>query len=98
MISLVRALSFNGLANGFWIAAINGGRHVAPAFAGDTLYAWSEVLAVDSLPDRNDLGAVRLRTLATRDVPYVDSPGEHGGADAVLLDFDYTVLMPRRQS
>ena len=98
VISLVRALSFNGLANGFWIAAINGGRHVAPAFAGDTLYAWSEVLAVDSLPDRNDLGAVRLRTLATRDVPYVDSPGEHGGADAVLLDFDYTVLMPRRQS
>jgi 2-methylfumaryl-CoA hydratase len=98
VISLARALSFNGLANGFWIAAINGGRHVAPAFAGDTIYAWSEVLAVESLPNRNDLGALRLRTLATRDVPYVEPAGEHGGSDAVLLDFDYTVLMPRRQA
>ena len=44
VISLARALSFNGLANAFHIAAINGGRHVAPCFAGDTVYAWSEVL------------------------------------------------------
>ena len=36
VISLARALSFNGLANAFHIAAINGGRHVAPCFAGDT--------------------------------------------------------------
>jgi 2-methylfumaryl-CoA hydratase len=43
IISLARSLSFNGLANAFSIAAINGGRHVAPAFAGDTIYAWSEV-------------------------------------------------------
>ena len=33
-ISLARALSFNGLANAFHVAAINGGRHVAPLFAG----------------------------------------------------------------
>ena len=33
VISLARALSFNGLANAFHIAAINGGRHVAPCFA-----------------------------------------------------------------
>ena len=44
VISLARALSFNGLANAFHVAAINGGRHVAPCFAGDTIYAWSEVL------------------------------------------------------
>ncbi len=41
-ISLARALSFNGMNNAFHIAAINGGRHVAPLFAGDTVYAWSE--------------------------------------------------------
>jgi 2-methylfumaryl-CoA hydratase len=29
IISLARSLSFNGLANAFSIAAINGGRHVA---------------------------------------------------------------------
>jgi 2-methylfumaryl-CoA hydratase len=44
IISLARSLSFNGLANAFSIAAINGGRHVSPAFAGDTIYAWSEVI------------------------------------------------------
>ena len=43
VISLARALSFNGLANAFHIAAINGGRHVAPLFAGDTVFAWSEI-------------------------------------------------------
>ena len=44
IISLARALSFNGLENAFHIAAINAGRHVSPAFAGDTVYAYSEVL------------------------------------------------------
>ena len=34
VISLARAISFNGLANAFHIAAINGGRHVSPMFAG----------------------------------------------------------------
>jgi 2-methylfumaryl-CoA hydratase len=45
VISLARALSFNGLANAFHIAAINGGRHVSPLFAGGTVFAWSEVPA-----------------------------------------------------
>ena len=36
------ALSFNGLANAP-ISAINAGAHASPAFAGDTVYAWSEV-------------------------------------------------------
>ena len=36
IISLARALSFNGLANAFAIVGINGGRHVNPVFAGDT--------------------------------------------------------------
>ena len=44
VISLARALSFNGLANGFRVAAINGGSHVGPTFGGDTIYAWSEIL------------------------------------------------------
>ena len=59
-ISLARALSFNGLANAFHIAAINGGRHVAPLFAGDTVFAWSEVLASADLPGRKDVGALRV--------------------------------------
>src|SRR5437868_1473223 len=72
--SLARALSFNGLANAFHIAAINGGRHVAPLFAGLTVFAWSEILAKAELPGRDDVGALRLRTVATKDRPCADFP------------------------
>jgi 2-methylfumaryl-CoA hydratase len=78
VISLARALSFNGLANAFHIAAINGGRHVAPLFAGDTVFAWSEVLATSELPGRDDVGALRLRTVASRDRPCTDFPYQNG--------------------
>jgi 2-methylfumaryl-CoA hydratase len=90
VISLARALSFNGLANAFRIAAINGGRHVAPTFAGDTIYAWSEVL--EKAPLGADLGALRLRTIATKDRPCADFPRED---PAVVLEFDYWALIPR---
>ena len=99
IISLARSLTFNGLANAFKVAAINGGRHVSPTFAGHTIYAWSEVLGKMELPGRNDLGALRLRTVATKDRPCADFPfkSADGTYDpAVVLDFDYTVLMPRR--
>jgi 2-methylfumaryl-CoA hydratase len=97
VISLARALSFNGLANAFHIAAINGGRHVAPLFAGTTVFAWSEVLAKSDLPGRDDVGALRLRTVAAKDHPCADFPLKSGEEDdpAVLLDLDYWVLMPR---
>jgi 2-methylfumaryl-CoA hydratase len=97
VISLARALSFNGLANAFHVAGINGGRHVAPLFAGDTVFAWSEVLDVAALPGRGDVGALRLRTVATKDRQCDDFPDKTGGGDdpAVILDLDYWVLMPR---
>ena len=44
VISMARALSFNGLANAQMIVAINAGAHAGPCFAGDTMRAWSEVL------------------------------------------------------
>jgi 2-methylfumaryl-CoA hydratase len=97
VISLARSLSFNGLANAFHIAAINGGRHVAPLFAGKTVFAWSEVLAKSELPGRDDVGALRLRTVATADRPCADFPYKAGNdyAPEVLLDLDYWTLMPR---
>jgi 2-methylfumaryl-CoA hydratase len=97
IISLARALSFNGLANAFKLAGLNGGRHVAPCFAGDTIYAWSEVLDRAELPGRDDLGALRLRTIATKDRTCADFPGRiEGGYEAgVVLELDYWVLMPR---
>ena len=97
VISLARALSFNGLANAFHVAAINGGRHVAPMFAGGTVFAWSEVLAKSELPGRQDVGALRLRTIAALDRPCGDFPLKTGDEydSAILLDLDYWVLMPR---
>ncbi len=50
VISLARALSFNGLGNCLHILAINGGSHVNPCRAGDTVYAWSEVLDTAASP------------------------------------------------
>jgi 2-methylfumaryl-CoA hydratase len=97
VISLARALSFNGLANAFHIAAINGGRHVAPLFAGGTVFAWSEIMAKADLPGRSDVGALRIVTRATRDLPCTDYPLEDGTAEqpGVLLELDYWALMPR---
>jgi 2-methylfumaryl-CoA hydratase len=97
VISLARALSFNGLANAFHVAAINAGRHVSPLFAGMTVFAWSEVLDKAELDGRDDVGALRLRTVATKDQPCDDFPLRAADADhpAMLLDLDYWVLMPR---
>ena len=96
-ISLARALSFNGLGNAFHVTAINGGRHVAPLFAGLTVFAWTEVLDKAELLGRDDVGALRLRTVATKDKPCDDFPYKIGKEydPAVILDLDYWVLMPR---
>ena len=98
VISLARALSFNGLGNAVLLGAINGGRHVAPCFAGNTVFAWTEVMEKVELDRRTDLGALRLRTFATKDAPCKNLPGplEKGYAEGVILDLDYWVFMPRR--
>ena len=95
VISLARALSFNGLANAQMIVALNAGAHANPCFAGDTVRAWSEVL--DRAPtDAPGVGAIRLRLVAMRSD---GTPGALRGADGkyrpeVLLDLDYWALMP----
>src|SRR5262249_20755200 len=97
VISLARALSFNGLANAFHVAAINGGPQVGTLFAGKTVFDWSEVTDRAELPNRRDVGALRLRTVATKDRPCTDFPLKSGEEDdpAVILDLDYWVLVPR---
>ncbi len=99
IISLARALSFNGLANAFHIAAINGGRHVAPAFAGDTIYAWSEILEKAVLSGREDIGALRIRTIAAKNRPCAGHPYKLPDGktydESVILDLDYWAIIPR---
>lgn len=99
VISTARALSFNGLENaGLWLA-VNGGRHVNPFFAGATLFAWSEVLDAQPIPGRKDVGALRLRLVATKDLPCHDFPDKDStGAypPEVVLDLDYWAAAPTR--
>jgi len=98
VISICRSITFNGLSNAFKLAAINAGQHVAPIFAGDTVYAWSEVLDKSELPHHPGVGVLRLRTVGLKDqtaagFPYKTAEGKYD--PAVVLDFDYTVLIPR---
>jgi 2-methylfumaryl-CoA hydratase len=98
IISIARSLSFNGLANAFHVLGLNGARHVAPSFAGDTIYAWSEVLDKTELPGRSDMGALRLRTFAVKDRSCADFPGVKADGsleEGVVLDMDYWVALPR---
>jgi 2-methylfumaryl-CoA hydratase len=98
VISLARALSFNGLANAFHLAAINGGRHVAPCFAGDTVYAWSEVLETAEITGRSDIGALRTRLVAVKNRSCADFPLRNGKGDyedGVILDLDCWLVLPR---
>lgn len=103
VISICRALSYDGLENALFIAAINAGTHANPSFGGDTFYTWTEVLEKWSIPGRDDLGALRLRMVGLKnqtadslESTHVDIDGKRQYHPNVVLDLDYTVLMPRK--
>lgn len=100
VISICRALSHDGLENAFAIAAINGGTHANPTFAGDTLYCRHVVLDRWALPGRSDVGALRLRMLGAKNIELSSLPALAAGErhESVVLDLDYTVLVPRRKA
>ena len=97
-ISMCRALSFDGLENAISILAINAGTHANPAFAGDTIYCATEVLDAWQLPN-SDFGALRLRMIGIKNMSptdLVEIKTDKGNHPNVVLDLDYTVLMPRK--
>ncbi|BCX16645.1 MAG: hypothetical protein KatS3mg117_0327 [Geminicoccaceae bacterium] len=99
VMSIARALSFNGLGNAWGLLAINAGTHANPCRPGDTIYAWSEVLDRADLAGRTDLGTLRLRLVASKNRQAADFPRkDESGAyrPEVLLDLDYWALVPRR--
>jgi 2-methylfumaryl-CoA hydratase len=94
VISMARALSFNGLANAQMIVGLNGGAHANPCLAGDTIRAWSEVID-KAETDAPGVGAIRLRLVATKGGDPFALRGEDGKyLPDVLLDLDYWALMP----
>jgi 2-methylfumaryl-CoA hydratase len=103
IISVAHAISFDGLENAIAMAAWNGGQHTNPTFAGDTLFAWTEILDRIDI-GREDIGALRLRLVACKnvdpnaeDVPVkVVEDGRERYSPSVVLDLDYVALMPKR--
>jgi 2-methylfumaryl-CoA hydratase len=106
IISLAWALAFNGLEHALAILGFNAGTHSNPTFAGDTIYAYSDVLETASLPHHGDAGALRLRLVAVKNADPAREPialkVEKDGREAyhpnVVLDLDIWVLMPKRGS
>lgn len=106
IISLAHSISNDGLENAIRILGFNAGAHANPTVGGDTLFAWTEVLEKIDL-GREDCGALRLRLVgvknvdpAQEDVPLRVTDAESGREAYnanVVLDLDYTVLMPRRR-
>jgi 2-methylfumaryl-CoA hydratase len=100
IISLCRALSYNGLSNALWVSAINAGTHANPCFAGDTIYCQSEILDKQPIPNRQDVGLVRVRMLGIKnntpenmDVLYQVENQRVSYHQDLVLDIDFWVLM-----
>lgn len=93
IISLARALSCNGLANTIKIAAIHSGKHSSPSFSGDTIYSWSKILEKSEISP--EIGALRIRTLASKNCNKVSFPETTDLPENIVLDFDYSILIPR---
>lgn len=100
VISVAAALAQNGLGTALRVAAWNSGTHISPTFAGDTLRVFTEVLEAVALPQRKDLGALRLRMCAVKNVAAgalasVPSPSQGSKHPSIVLELDYWALLPR---
>ncbi|MGK5093034.1 MaoC family dehydratase [Deltaproteobacteria bacterium TL4] len=106
VISIVRALSFNGLENALGILGWNSGNHVNPTFAGDTLYAWSDILGKGEIPGNPGFGALRVGLVGLKNLDptqkeielrFVDPETEKERYHPnVVLHLDYYILMPKK--
>lgn len=99
IISLCRALSYNGLGNAMWLSAINAGTHCNPSYAGDTIYCQSRILDKQLIQGRDDLGLVRIQMLGIKNSTpddienlYVEQNGRRKYNPNVVLDLDYCAL------
>jgi 2-methylfumaryl-CoA hydratase len=99
IISLCRSIAFNGLGNAMWLYGINAGSHANPTFAGDTIYCYTLIKDVIE-HERSDVGLLRLQSIGLKNTTpaevefYQDESGKY--LPQVVLDLDYTVIIPRR--
>jgi 2-methylfumaryl-CoA hydratase len=98
IISICRALSYHGLGNVLWLTAINSGTHAHPSYAGDTIYCQSHILEKWDIPQRNDLGLVRIQMCGFKNklpfqsaIQYKNNKKHYH--PSLVLDLDYYALM-----
>jgi 2-methylfumaryl-CoA hydratase len=103
VMSICKALGYDGLENALSILAINAGRHVNPTFAGDTLVCATVVIDKFDL-DVAHVGALRLRMIGAKNVDAAaivvpeHEAGRSADAPNVVLDLDYTIAMPKKSA
>lgn len=101
VISVALALAQNGLGSLLRLAAWNGGSHVGPTFAGDTLRVFTEVTEGAEIPNRKDVGALRLRLTAVKNIKAAELPSvpplvASTRDPRIVLELDFWGLFPRR--
>ena len=72
--------------------AIHSGRHAAPTFSGDTIYAWSKILKKNKVNE--NLGTLLIRTIASKNDSNISFPEKDKLTDNMVLDLEYSVLIP----
>ncbi|MEE2774945.1 MAG: MaoC family dehydratase [Pseudomonadota bacterium] len=95
VISMVRSMSFNGLANAQMVVGVNSGSHVNPTFAGDTIKCWSQILGIFETKVQG-VALLRLRSVAYKGEQEIGKVFDARGHyfPNILLDLDYWVLIP----
>ncbi|HAA56495.1 MAG TPA: hypothetical protein DCE42_17145 [Myxococcales bacterium] len=110
-ISLGYAMAFNGLENRLGLCGLNGGTHANPLYAGDTIYAFTDVLDKVALEGKG-VGTVRLRLVCVKnedptkwDDPmraiqeeHPKKPGRMRHLPSVILDLDIWDLIPTKDT
>lgn len=91
VISLCQALAREGLENMLHHMAIHSGSHLRPVVAGSILSARTEVVSKSPLPERVDLGVLRLRLLGFA------CPADSTESELVL-ELDCSAVIPRKQT
>ncbi|WP_322102978.1 MaoC family dehydratase [Paraburkholderia sp. J41] len=103
VMSICKALAYDGIENALTMLAINAGTHVNPTLAGDTLVCATTVTGKFEFGD-DHVGALRLRMIAAKnvDVASIVFPAADAGrpvhSSDVVLDLDYTIAMPRKSA
>ena len=101
IMSICKALAYDGFENALSILAIHGGRHAAPSFAGDTICCATRVTGKTSFGDA-PVGGLRLRMVGAKNLPgaqhiQFDDEGRPVG-DHIVLDLDLTIAIPKRST